>query len=94
MIKTKEYYVKLENGEYSIIEKAKKFTNPYDLDLFKFTDKYGTNISEGKTGMKLFTGNISPEALECRINSLGGIEKFREIINDKILEFGYCPRYK
>jgi hypothetical protein len=87
-----KYYIRLENGNYKQVE-AKKYNNIYGIDLFIFRDKYGTNISEGQTGIKLFTGDISPEAQKYRINNLGGIEVLKQIINDNINKYGLSPRY-
>lgn len=92
-MKSKKYYILTENGHLEIKD-AVKFENGYNLDLFQFRDKYGVNISEGESGLKLFTGNISQDALQNRINSIGGINELKKLIENKINEYGLSPRHK
>jgi hypothetical protein len=87
-----KYYIRGVNGEYKEV-KAKKYNNIYNLDLFEFRDNYGINISEGKTGMRIFRGTTTHEAFLYKIKNIGGIESFNKMIDDKILEFGLSPRY-
>lgn len=89
-----KYYIKVEDGNYKEIKDAKKYNNDFGLDLFIFIDKYGTNISEGKTGMKLFTGNVSEDAFINRLKNIGGITLLNALITANIEKYGYSPRYK
>ena len=88
----KKYYIKTSETEFKE-QKAKKYHNNFNLDLFQFTDNHGTNISEGQTGMKLFTGDITEEGFSHRIEKLGGIEFVNALITANIKLHGLSPRY-
>ena len=88
-------YYKLTKDGYSEVTDAKPFANKFELDLF--THSYGKYkyLSEGKTGLKLFEGEHDEEGLLFRIcDEVGGVDKLKELIEEKIKKHGLSPRYE
>jgi len=82
------YYIYNQDSGFEAIEKATRCRNNHGLDLFK----YKGNVYEGHTGLKFLT-EYELANLDSKIESMGGVEKFNELVEDMLKRTGESPRY-
>ena len=82
------YYVYNRESGFEAVEKARGCKNSHGLDLFR----HNKNVYEGRTGVRFIAETELPN-LDTKINSMGGVDKFNELVEDMLKKIGESPRY-
>jgi len=82
------YYIYNKKSSFEAVEKATGCKNSYGLDLFR----HKGDVFEGRTGLKYIDEADLPN-LDSKIESLGGVEKFNALVEDRLKKIGESPRY-
>ena len=82
------YYIYKKESGFEAVEKAKGCKNSHGLDLFR----YNGTVYEGRTGVKITTVD-ELASFDSKMESMGGAEKFNELVEDMLKKTGESPRY-